>query len=126
MNKILRNVVFAGIAASLTGTLWFLYSKTQSADFARENRIIANLRELEALDAEWTVDSLRAKTGINRKYDAGATPAERLVKASQRVEQEIAAIGVPDAAARFTAVKAVFSQKNEVTRRFAEQNRNLA
>lgn len=125
MNKILRTVVYAGIAAGLTGTLWFLYSKTQSADFARENRIIADLRELEALDAEWTVDSLRAKTGINRKYDAGAAPAERLAKASARVEQEITAIAVPKAAARFTDVKAVFAQKNEVTRRFAEQNRIL-
>lgn len=125
MNKILRTLAYAGVAASLTGTLWFLYARTQSSDFARENRIVADLRELEALDAEWTVDSLRAKTGINRQYAAGAAPAERLARASERVTAEIDALGVPDAAARFGAVKAVFAQKTEVTRRFAEQNRIL-
>lgn len=123
--KILRTVVYMGVAAGLVGALWFLYSRTQSADFARENLIIADLRELEALDAEWTVDSLRAKTGINRKYEAGKSPAERVAQASARVARAIDDTGVADAAARFAAVKAVFAQKAEVTRRFAEQNRIL-
>lgn len=123
--KTLRTVAYVGIAAGLVGALWFLYSKTQSADFARENQIIADLRELEALDAEWTVDSLRAKTGINRKYEAGKSPAERVAQASARVARAIEDTGVADAATRFAAVKAVFAQKAEVTRRFAEQNRIL-
>ncbi|MBI2770974.1 MAG: hypothetical protein HYX47_15225 [Burkholderiales bacterium] len=120
--KTLRTVAYAGVAASLVGALWFLYSKTQSADFARENLIVADLRELEALDAEWTVDSLRAKTGINRKYEPGKAPAERVAAAAGRVARAIDGAGVPEAAAKFAAVTAVFAQKNEVTRRFAEQN----
>lgn len=123
--KTVRTVAYLGVAAGLIGALWFLYSKTQSTDFARENQIIADLRELEALDAEWTVDSLRAKTGINRQYPAGGAPAERVAQASERVARAIDDVNVADAAARFAAVQAVFAQKNEVTRRFAEQNRIL-
>ncbi|MBC7609141.1 MAG: hypothetical protein H7228_06115 [Polaromonas sp.] len=123
--KSLRTAAYLGVAASLVGALWFLYSKTQSTDFARENLIIADLRELEALDAEWTSDSLRAKTGINRRYEAGQTPAERVAMSSERIVKAISATGVVDAGTRFAAVKAVFAQKNEVARRFAEQNRIL-
>lgn len=123
--KSLRTVAYLGVAAGLVGALWFLYSKTQSTDFARENPIIADLRELEALDAEWTSDSLRAKTGINRRYEPGQTPAERVARSSERIVKAISATGVADASTRFAAVKAVFAQKNEITRRFAEQNRIL-
>ncbi len=123
--KTQRKFAYVGVALGLVGALWFLYSKTQSVDFARENLIIADLRELEALDAEWTVDSLRAKTGINRQYEKGRTPAERVAKATERLTGEIAATGVGEASTRLQAVKAVFAQKEAVTRRFAEQNRIL-
>ncbi|MFM9880589.1 MAG: ATP-binding protein [Burkholderiaceae bacterium] len=123
--KILRRAAYALLAAGLIGTLWFLYAKTQSADFARENLIIADLRELEALDAEWTADSLRAKTAINRAYAEGNTPADRLGRTSERVAQAIDSAGMRDAASAFAGVKAAFAQKTALTQRFANQNRIL-
>ena len=116
---------YALIAVALVGALWFLYSKTQSTDFAKENLIIADLRELDALDAEWTTDSLRAKTGINRVFVAGQTPSERIAKTSERIASAIRGSGLADAQVRFGEVTAVFAQKNAITKRFAEQNRIL-
>jgi hypothetical protein len=122
---VLRIAGYALLAALLVGALWFLYSKTQSADFAKENVIVADLRELEALDAEWTTDSLRAKTGINRQYAAGQTPPERVANTSQRIAAAIRSTGMVDSQTRFDAVNTVFAQKNAITKRFAEQNRIL-
>ncbi len=120
-----RTAGYVLVAVALVGALWFLYSKTQSADFARENLIIADLRELEALDAEWTTDSLRAKTGINRQYVAGQTPSERAARTSERIASAIRGSGLTDSQARFAEVNTVFAQKNAITKRFAEQNRIL-
>ena len=123
--KSLRIASYVLVAAGLIGALWFLYSKTQSADFARENLIIADLRELEALDAEWTTDSLRAKTGINRQFAAGQAPSERAAKTSERIVNAIRATGLADVQAKFEAVNVVLAQKSAITKRFAEQNRIL-
>jgi hypothetical protein len=51
--NILKRVSIAGTVIALVGVLWFLYAKTQAANFSREDNIIANLRALEVLDAEW-------------------------------------------------------------------------
>ena len=75
--KELNKLATVGVVLALVGILWFLYAKTQATEFLREDAVIADLRELAALDAEWTVDSLRAKTGINRNYPDGQAPADR-------------------------------------------------
>jgi two-component system NtrC family sensor kinase len=120
--RILASIV---IAIALVGALWFLYSRTQSADFSSQNAIIADLRELEVLDAESGTDSLRAKTGINRTYEPDRAPDQRIAKSIATLERTIGASGVQDAAAAFTAVKEAFMQKDALRRRFAEQNRIL-
>ena len=122
---VVRTVAGIGIAAALIGTLWFLYARTQSADYTSQNAIIADLRELEALDAESGTDSLRAKTGINRSYEAGRAPAERIPRTIAKIEQAIASSGVRDAASGISAVKVAFGQKEALTRRFEEQNKIL-
>lgn len=120
--KILNKVAYAGIAAGLIGALWFLYAKTQSADFAAQNQVAVDLRELVALDAEWTVDSLRAKTGINRQFEPGNAPDQRVARAAGKLSGDIDAIGAAEAVSKFAEVKAVFAKKTEVTRRFTQQN----
>ncbi len=123
----LNTRVIAGvfIALALVGALWFLYSKTQSADFSSQNAIVADLRELEVLDAEWTTDSLRAKTGINRVYGPGLSPAERVAKSTALMGQALAAGNATEAVAQFAQVRSALLQKQALTARFAEQNRIL-
>jgi two-component system, NtrC family, sensor kinase len=123
--SVLKRVGIAGIVIALAGILWFLYAKTQAANFSREDSIIANLRELEALDAEWTVDSLRAKTGINRQYAAGQTPGERVEASSAKLTAAVTALGATESTAALTGVNTVIAQKKVVAGRFIEQNKIL-
>jgi signal transduction histidine kinase len=120
--KKIRTLAYVVLAFALIGALWFLYSKTQSGDFTRQNMIVADLRALEALDAEWTTDSLRAKTGINRKYEKGSAPAARVNEATAELGRALDGAAVPAAREQFKAVEAVLKQKAAVTQRFAEQN----
>jgi two-component system, NtrC family, sensor kinase len=121
----LRRVGIAGIVIALVGVLWFLYAKTQAANFSREDNIIANLRALEVLDAEWTVDSLRAKTGINRQYAPGQTPGERVIASSAKLTEAVTALDAPELTAALTGLNAVIAQKKIVAGRFIEQNKIL-
>jgi signal transduction histidine kinase len=125
MKKILLQFTYALAAILLVGALWFLYSKTQETDFARENRIVSGLRELEAIDAEWTVDSLQAKTGLNRRYAAGQSPAERIAVARSGLSAELMALEQPEALKAYNGLGAVLDKKREVAARFAKQNQAL-
>ena len=123
--KKLRQLATFGLVLALAGVLWFLYAKTQATQFLREDALIADLRELEALDAEWTVDSLRAKTGINRNYAAGQAPADRVRESTVKLSAAAAALGLSAAVDGAAGLAEVFAQKKAVTTRFAEQNKIL-
>jgi signal transduction histidine kinase len=123
--KNLRVVGMVAIAAALAGILWFLYAKTQAANFVREDGVIADLRELQALDAEWTVDSLRAKTGINRNYAKGQTPAERALESTEKLAAAVRALALPASTTAADQLAAVVQQKRVVTAKFVEQNKIL-
>ena len=125
MKKNLLPLLYALTAMLLVGALWFLYSKTQETDFALENRIVTEFRTLEAIDAEWTVDSLQAKTGLNRRYAAGQSPAERIAAARGALGAELMALGQPEALKAYGELTVVLEKKREVAARFASQNQAL-
>ena len=125
MKKNLLPLLYALTAMLLVGALWFLYSKTQETDFALENRIVTEFRALEAIDAEWTVDSLQAKTGLNRRYAAGQSPAERIAAARGALGAELMALGQPEALKAYGELTVVLDKKREVAARFASQNQAL-
>ena len=68
------NFFNALIAALLLGVLALLVTKTRSVDFDSHNEVLALLRQLKQIDAEWNVDVLRSRTGMNADYDAVASP----------------------------------------------------
>lgn len=123
--KNLRTPANIAIAAVLIGALAFLYAKTQGGDFSLQNQVIADLRELETLDAEWSNDTLRAKIGIERKYDKGNAPAEKISASLTPLQAEMEAIGTPTARETVTGIKAAVATKAELTQRFTQQNRLL-
>ncbi len=123
--KNLRRLAFVGAALALAGVLWFLYDKTQAGNFLREDGIIANLRVLEALDAEWTVDSLRAKTGINHEFASGQSPGERAVALKATLSGAVNAFGDPALTDAVTQINDAINTKKAVTARFVEQNKIL-
>ena len=72
MNKTRIGYAFAALA--LIALLAFLIVMTRSVDFDANNEIVAKLRTLKQIDAEWNVDVLRSKTGLNNSYDPVASP----------------------------------------------------
>lgn len=72
MNKSRIGYTFA--ALGLIAVLGFLVVMTRSVGFDANNEIVAALRQLKQVDAEWNVDVLRSKTGLNNSYDPVASP----------------------------------------------------
>lgn len=68
--------VFAnlGIGLGLVAILAFLIFQTRAVDFEAHGDIVGTLRHLKQIDAEWNVDVLRSKTGLNNNYDPVASP----------------------------------------------------
>ena len=74
MKTWLRAIFFIVIVAALLAGLLGLIYKTQAVDNGTRQQVNAQLRELKQLDAEWNLDVLRSKIGINSNYDPMNTP----------------------------------------------------
>lgn len=72
MNK--TRIGYAMAVIALIAVLGFLIAMTRTVNFAANNEVVATLRDLKQLDAEWNVDVLRSKTGLNNSYDPVASP----------------------------------------------------
>ena len=85
---------YAFAALALIAVLGFLIVMTRSVGFDANNEVVAALRQLKQIDAEWNVDVLRSKTGLNNSYDPVASPLpliEALAVQLQRREQRATA-----------------------------------
>ncbi|WP_157598064.1 MULTISPECIES: DAHL domain-containing protein [unclassified Rhizobacter] len=72
MNK--RTWVNLLVGTGLALVLALLVDKTSDVDHAEYGEISSLLRQLKQIDAEWNVDVLRSKTGLNTSYDPVASP----------------------------------------------------
>ena len=120
--KSARRALLAVGTVALAATLGFLYYKTQSADFKRQNEVLGLLRELKEIDARWDVDILRTRTDFSRPQ----TPSPDAEVALARIQRDLAAAaqtldspvlkgGLPDLAH-------AFSQKAGMVDQFKKAN----
>ena len=58
---------------ALVAVLGGLIYKTRAVDFDAHNEVVGLLRQLKQVDAEWNVDVLRSRTGLNTNYDPVAS-----------------------------------------------------
>lgn len=58
--------------------LGFLFNRTTAVDLEAQNRVVVSLRELEKLDAEWNVNILRSRIGLDMGYESLAAPLARM------------------------------------------------
>ncbi|MDX9988118.1 DAHL domain-containing protein [Thiothrix unzii] len=78
MSKGLRNLLFVLLAVVLLSILVALVYKTQAIDTSVRQQINTHLRDMKQLDAEWNLDVLRSKIGIDKNYDKVTTPLQLL------------------------------------------------
>ncbi|WP_457281627.1 DAHL domain-containing protein [Polaromonas sp. P5_D5] len=76
----------AVITAVLLSILVFLYSKTQSFDESHYFEDMAVLRHLKQLDAQWELDVLKSRIGINTHYDALADNQGGMARLMEQLE----------------------------------------
>jgi len=70
----------------LLSTLAFLYAKTQRFGESDYFENVALLRHLKQLDAQWELDVLKSRIGINRHYDALADTQGELSQLLEKLE----------------------------------------
>ena len=66
--------VNSAVGCVLVAVLGVLIVRTGTVDFEAHNEVVALLRQLKQVDAEWNIDVLRAKTGLSTSYDPVASP----------------------------------------------------
>jgi two-component system, NtrC family, sensor kinase len=91
MNKTRIGYAFAALA--LVAVLGFLVVMTRSVGFDANNEIVAALRQLKQIDAEWNVDVLRSKTGLNNSYDPVASPLPLIEALAVQLESKSDVMG---------------------------------
>ncbi len=120
--KIVRWLLVAAALSSLMAILAWLYVKTQAVNLDRRNEIVLHLRELKALDAQWNVDTLKSRMGINKNYDPITDPlvSLRAIEADLETETQTwlgnASLGTLD------KLKKAFAEKTDLTDQFKSQN----
>ena len=67
----------AALGLALAGGLLFLYLRAPSYDASAYFENVARLRQIKQLDAQWELDAMKSRLGINQSYDplVGPLPA---------------------------------------------------
>ena len=126
MNKnVIVNVV---IGLVLVAVLGVLIGKTRSVDFDVHAEIVSLLRQLKQVDAEWNVDVLRSKTGLNASYDPVASPLPLIESLDATLKEKADQFwsGHSDSSARILPqlenFRTLMDQKVALIDRFKSQN----
>jgi len=117
-------VPMAAVSAVLLFILVFLYSKTQSFDESHYFEDIAVLRHLRQLDAQWELDVLKSRIGINTHYDALADQQGEMARLMEEMQAD-ADTHKHDAsgeAARVAALQRAVQDKAALVEQFKSHN----
>ncbi len=122
MNKQLQGLLLVLLVAALAGGLAGLVHKTQAIDTEAQDQVNEQLRTLKQLDAEWNLDVLRTKLGINKNYDAVANPLRWLLENQDSLLLAAERVHSVDLKPDVTALQAALNQKIDLIERFKTQN----
>jgi diguanylate cyclase (GGDEF)-like protein len=118
-----RRLAVAAVLVALTALLGYLFHRTQAADIDAQNAVMLNLRELEKLDAEWTVNLLRSQVELSRDYAPLAAPLPRMRELQARLADALPMAGdEPEAKRAYEAVVRGLDEKAMLVEQFKAQN----
>ena len=125
MNKTRIGYAFAALA--LIAVLGFLVVMTRSVGFGANNEIVAALRQLKQIDAEWNVDVLRSKTGLNNSYDPVASPLPLIEALAVQLQNKSEMMGASAESSKrlqplLAAYEKAMGQKIALIENFKSQN----
>jgi two-component system, NtrC family, sensor kinase len=115
----------AAVTAVLMAVLAFLYAKTQHYGESDHFEHVALLRHVKQLDAQWELDVLKSKIGINRHYDPLADSLTELSALLGKFESDVAD-ALHDESSELVeasvALRGVVQEKADLIERFKSNN----
>lgn len=120
-----RRLAAAALLIALTALLAYLYNRTQAADLAAQNRVMLNLRELEKLDAEWTVNILRSHIGLDTDYASLTAPLPRMRALQAQVVSALPMALTTEAERAYAEVARALHEKTALVEQFKTHNAAL-
>jgi len=120
--RITRLVPSAVAAVVLIGVLAALYAKSSGVDVEKRSRVDGYLRQLKQVDAEWNVDVLKSRMGINANYDPLVSPLPKLRTLRAKLAHELGGVTDPEIAPALAAVGATIDHKTDLIERFKSEN----
>jgi two-component system NtrC family sensor kinase len=120
--KVLRIAGTLLALLALAAPLAYLYVKTQAVSMEQKNLVSLHLVELRELDAQWNVDILRSRQGLNKHYDAITDPLTQIRAVQDVLESETVALPGTAAPEAIAKLRAIFDEKIELVDRFKSQN----
>jgi signal transduction histidine kinase/ActR/RegA family two-component response regulator len=112
-------------AALLVWALVSLYGKSQHFDEADYLQDVGTLRHLKQLDAQWELDALKSRIGVNPNYDALADASGEMDRLLRGLQADLSGPNHDEVPAlqkaRLALVEAV-RQKSELVEQFKSKN----
>jgi hypothetical protein len=121
MNTRRRSASIAALIV-LALLLGFLFNRTTAVDLEAQNRVVLNLRELEKLDAEWNVNILRARIGLDTGYKALAAPLPRIHQLETDLRDALGLTRGPAAPQAYLALSSALQEKQRLVEQFKSGN----
>ncbi len=114
----------AAVTAVLLSILVFLYAKTQSFDESHFFEDIAVLRHLKQLDAQWELDVLKSRIGVNTHYDALADNQGEMARLMEQLQSDSDAHkhGAAADAAKLAVLQRAIQDKAVLIEKFKSNN----
>ncbi|WP_426177421.1 DAHL domain-containing protein [Massilia sp. TWR1-2-2] len=116
-----RNAVIV-LLILLVLVLGFLFNRTTAVDLDAQNRVTLSLRELEKLDAEWNVNILRARIGLDNDYQALARPLPRIHQLTDSLRDSLGMTRGPTATQAYQQLSAALREKERLVEQFKSGN----
>ncbi|MGZ8289439.1 MAG: DAHL domain-containing protein [Telluria sp.] len=120
-----RRLAVAALLVGLVAMLGYLYNRTQATDIEAQNRVMLNLRELEKLDAEWTVNVLRLHIGLNPDYSSLSAPLPRMRAVQDRLADALPLAPGAETKAAYRDMERKLRDKASLAEQFKAQNARL-
>lgn len=117
-----RRIAVITLLILLVLVLGFLFSRTTAVDLDGQNRVTLNLRELGKLDAEWNVNILRARIGLDNGYQALAAPLPRIHQLTDSLRDALGMTRGPDATQAYQQLSAALREKERLVEQFKAGN----
>jgi len=113
-----------GLFVVLVSVLGFLYLRTQSYDHTRYFENVALLRQLKQMDAQWELDALKSKSGINTHYDPLTDPLVSLEQLTEQAAHMTSAFEQNEGNAKsaIDAFRTAMHSKTELVEQFKSHN----